>query len=147
MFLLKETLSVRTVSIFLVQQYIRKSYLPALPGTDSRMCPCLPFPNEQNSSNEGQIRKYKLFLASIFIGDFCCFNTEMMNDSLISGSAKKCQILHPESVIDGSELYREAIFLMITSPLEIMLCFIYNYKVFTLNFSFWFAVPTAQKYK
>lgn len=36
--LLKEALSVRTICFFLVQKYIRKSYLPASPGTDSSVC-------------------------------------------------------------------------------------------------------------
>ena len=36
---------------------------------------------------------------------------------------------------------------MMSTPLEIMLCFSYHYKVFTLNFCYWFGVPIALKFK
>ena len=36
---------------------------------------------------------------------------------------------------------------MISTPLEIMLCFSYHYKVFTLIFCFYFGVSIAQKFK
>ena len=73
----------------------------------------------------------------------------MTNDSsiILDWQSKKCQILYPEWMTEVSKLHREAIFHMIATPLEIMLCISYHYKVFTLNFCFWFGVPIAQKFK
>lgn len=88
-------------------------------------------------------------MTSHFVGDFDCLNFKVRNDSpiILDQQLKKCQILYAEWVTEVSELCREALGLTVPSPSEIMLCFTYHYKVFTLNFSYWLGVETAQKYK